>query len=70
MSYIAVGVFDGRGGRLRWLTPGVEYTPARPKGRSRSIDCFVDYTKEHCVPEGGDPSARGLPFALGSRARP
>jgi hypothetical protein len=57
-----IGVFDGRGGRLRWLTPGVEYTPARPDGPLTLYQCFVDYTKEHCVPEGGDPERAWIAF--------
>jgi hypothetical protein len=59
-----IGVFDGRGGRLRWLTPGVEYTPARPDGPLTLYQCFVDYTKEHCVPEGGDPERAWIAFRV------
>jgi integrase len=61
MSY-AVGVFDGRGGKLRWLVPGRDYKLPRPEGPLTLAVCFEDYLVEHCVPSGGDPERAWIAF--------
>jgi integrase len=42
--------------------PGVDYAPPRIDGKYTLLDCFVDYTREHCVPTGGDAKRAWIAF--------
>lgn len=61
-NFPKIGTFDGRGGNLRWWTPGVDYTPAKQESIYTLYDCFVDYTRGHCIPTGGDSKRAWIAF--------
>lgn len=61
-NFPKIGTFDGRGGNLRWWTPGIEYIPPKQESVYTLYDCFVDYTRGRCVPTGGDSKRAWIAF--------